>query len=141
MILGEGKLLNFKKKNVRTSRDWVGNKWVELKPKPDILHYLSATASTVAEASVSGASALVNPNPYILKALKVEAVGEGQKVFPGSGPKVGLLENMQGLSLSKRLHCTSEDKTRKGGSDNSLVRDFESADQKHAAATDMEVVS
>ena len=129
VILGEGKLLNFKKKDLRTSRDWVGNKWVELKPKPDILHYVSVTASTIAEASDSGASALLDPN--ILKAHKLESVKEGKKLLPGSGPNVGLLENVQGLSISKRLRHNSD----------SLVEDLESAGQKQAAAKDMEMVS
>ncbi|RVW30252.1 hypothetical protein CK203_088666 [Vitis vinifera] len=134
---GEGKLLTFEKKNLRTSRDWVGNKWVELKSKPDILHCVPVTASTMAEAFDSGASALLDLN--ILTTHKVEAVGECKKVLPGSGPHSGILENVQGLNLRKRLCHNNEEKAKKGVSD-SLVEDFESADQKYVASEDMEVV-
>lgn len=137
VILGEGKLLTFEKKNLRTSRDWVGNKWVELKSKPDILHCVPVTASTMAEAFDSGASALLDHN--ILTTHKVEAVGECKKALPGSGPHSGILENVQGLNLRKRLCHNNEEKAKKGVSD-SLVEDFESADQKYVASEDMEVV-
>lgn len=109
--------MTFKQTNLRTSRDWVDNKWVELKPKLDILHYVTGCTK-------AGASALLDPNT--LKSYKVEAIGKGEKAIPGSGPYSSLLENVQGLDLRERLHHNNEDKAKKGRS-NSLLDDFESA--------------
>nr|GMC51441.1 DUF724 domain-containing protein [Ipomoea batatas] len=58
---GENRSRTFPKKNLRISRDWIDNKWVDIKPKPDICSFISAAAvaskprissgSTSAEAS------------------------------------------------------------------------------------------
>lgn len=40
-IPGESLFLNVSRKDVRVSRDWVGGKWVDVKPKPDILSVIS----------------------------------------------------------------------------------------------------
>ncbi|KAL2473511.1 agenet domain-containing protein/bromo-adjacent-like proteiny (BAH) domain-containing protein [Forsythia ovata] len=40
---GENKFLTIPRKKMRTSRDWIDNKWVDIKAKPDILSFLSST--------------------------------------------------------------------------------------------------
>lgn len=45
MILGDDRILTLKRKHIRTSRDWIGNRWVDIKAKPDILSYISPTVS------------------------------------------------------------------------------------------------
>ncbi|KAI3440216.1 BAH domain-containing protein [Psidium guajava] len=42
---GEGRLATFQKKKVRVSRDWVDQRWVDIKSKPDINAFLSANSS------------------------------------------------------------------------------------------------
>ncbi|CAN0908765.1 DUF724 domain-containing protein 3 [Linum grandiflorum] len=42
---GESKFLNVPRKHVRTSRDWIENRWVDVNPKADILDYLSSNIS------------------------------------------------------------------------------------------------
>lgn len=39
-MIGENLVLNLHVKNLRVSRDWVGDKWVDIKPNPDILSAL-----------------------------------------------------------------------------------------------------
>lgn len=43
---GENMFQNVEKKNLRSSKDWVGNKWVQIKPKPDIISYLRLQTSS-----------------------------------------------------------------------------------------------
>ncbi|XP_050369650.1 uncharacterized protein LOC126787793 [Argentina anserina] len=38
---GEDKLLSFQRQNIRASRDWVDDRWVDVKGKPDILLHIS----------------------------------------------------------------------------------------------------
>ncbi|XP_076898489.1 uncharacterized protein LOC143552070 isoform X2 [Bidens hawaiensis] len=40
---GEHRFLNCEKKNLRSSKDWVGNRWIQIKPKPDILNVLASS--------------------------------------------------------------------------------------------------
>ncbi|XP_030456992.2 uncharacterized protein LOC115677890 [Syzygium oleosum] len=42
---GEGRVATFLKKKVRVSRDWVDQRWVDIKSKPDINAFLSANSS------------------------------------------------------------------------------------------------
>ncbi|CAH9064513.1 unnamed protein product [Cuscuta epithymum] len=60
---GDNRLMTFPRKNLRISRDWIDNKWVDIKPKHDICSFISAaTASSSMPslcsplAKVSGAS-------------------------------------------------------------------------------------
>lgn len=53
MALGESFFLNIHKKDLRTSRDWVGNQWIDIQAKPDILSAISATISPDAKMSMS----------------------------------------------------------------------------------------
>ncbi|KAG8636966.1 hypothetical protein MANES_15G061700v8 [Manihot esculenta] len=50
---GESFFLNIHKKDLRTSRDWVGNQWIDIQAKPDILSAISATISPDAKMSMS----------------------------------------------------------------------------------------
>ncbi|KAL0353519.1 UNVERIFIED_CONTAM: protein AGENET DOMAIN (AGD)-CONTAINING P1 [Sesamum angustifolium] len=43
-IPGENLYLNVELKNLRVSRDWIGDRWVDVEPNPNILHVLSATS-------------------------------------------------------------------------------------------------
>ncbi|KAM1347979.1 hypothetical protein ACFX2I_037051 [Malus domestica] len=43
---GEEKLMSFQRKDVRASKDWIENRWVDVKAKPDILSYVSENISS-----------------------------------------------------------------------------------------------
>ncbi|KAJ9153914.1 hypothetical protein P3X46_027302 [Hevea brasiliensis] len=50
---GESFFLSIHKKNLRTSRDWVDNQWIDIQAKPDILSAISVTISPDAKMSTS----------------------------------------------------------------------------------------
>ncbi|CAK7324525.1 unnamed protein product [Dovyalis caffra] len=50
---GENFFLDVHKKDLRISRDWVGNRWIDIQAKPDILSAVSATSSPETKASIS----------------------------------------------------------------------------------------
>lgn len=50
---GENLFLDMHKKDVRISRDWVGNQWIDIQAKPDILSAISATTSPETKTSIS----------------------------------------------------------------------------------------
>lgn len=43
MVAGESLLLNIHKKDLRKSKDWMGDQWVDIRGKPDILSTMSET--------------------------------------------------------------------------------------------------
>ena len=45
-VLGEGLLLAIDKKDVRISRDWLGDRWINIEAKPDIVSVISAPLSS-----------------------------------------------------------------------------------------------
>ncbi|PHT99546.1 hypothetical protein BC332_29334 [Capsicum chinense] len=49
---GENRLLEIPKKNVRISRDWIDNKWVEVNGKKDIKSFISSSLNDVSKCSI-----------------------------------------------------------------------------------------
>ncbi|KAH0775966.1 hypothetical protein KY290_007377 [Solanum tuberosum] len=49
---GENILLEIQRKNMRTSRDWVDDKWVEVKGKIDIKSFISSSLNDVSKCSI-----------------------------------------------------------------------------------------
>ncbi|XP_049370769.1 uncharacterized protein LOC125835705 [Solanum verrucosum] len=49
---GENILLEIQRKNMRTSRDWVDEKWVEVKGKIDIKSFISSSLNDVSKCSI-----------------------------------------------------------------------------------------
>lgn len=116
MILGEDKLLTFQRQDIiiRASRDWVDNKWVDVKAKPDILLYISKNVSSSMKLSTPYASAMediccskVHTSP------KPEAFEEKPEL-PNLAPVGYELENEKWVNLRK-WPCTSN----ADGNDNS----------------------
>ena len=133
VILGEDKFLNLKRMNLRISSDWVGNRWVDIKPKPDILSYLSenvshslklSMCSTSAEASECGGSTLLEPKVFTTP--KLEAVEEVKQASPNLSIPNDLLENIKGVNFSKRSCSDDEDED----GDNNHNGDLDSANQR-----------
>ncbi|KDP39261.1 hypothetical protein JCGZ_01018 [Jatropha curcas] len=50
---GENFFLSIHKKDARTSRDWVGNQWIDIQAKPDILSAISTSISPDSKMSMS----------------------------------------------------------------------------------------
>ncbi|KAB1221686.1 hypothetical protein CJ030_MR2G006259 [Morella rubra] len=100
---GEDSFLKLQRKNVRISRDWVGNRWVDIKVKPDILSYLSERVSSSLKLSMCSAMAKVSGcvdstllEPKVCTTSKVEAVEEHQQELPDLAISDNLMEGMTG---------------------------------------------
>lgn len=114
--LGEERLLTVEKKNIRISRDWVDNKWVDIPGKPNICSYLPSNVSSsmrpsansaVVDGSMSDCSAKLESKPPSIPKVEV-----AQKVErPASGLEApDDLESTKGITLGKPLHAIHEDK-------------------------------
>ncbi|KAF5472678.1 hypothetical protein F2P56_009372 [Juglans regia] len=112
-IPGEHKCLKLQREDFRTSRDWVENKWVDIKGKPDILCCLSenvcpglkpAVASAMTEASGCGTT-LLEAKVYTIPNL--ETVGEHQQEVPDLTISDDLQGKMKRIDLTRRL-CEDE---------------------------------
>ena len=53
VVLGESLLLNVQKKDLRISRDWLGDQWINIEAKPDIVSTISSLCSLGAKPSMS----------------------------------------------------------------------------------------
>lgn len=55
-LIGENLLLNISRKSLRVSRDWIGDRWVDIEAKHDILAAISAVMSLDAKLIASSSS-------------------------------------------------------------------------------------
>lgn len=53
MMLGENLCLSVHRKDIRISRDWVGDCWVDIDPNPEILSLVSSDVNPEAKVSMS----------------------------------------------------------------------------------------
>ncbi|KAI8524948.1 hypothetical protein RHMOL_Rhmol13G0189400 [Rhododendron molle] len=148
---GDDRFLTVKRKNLRTSRDWVGNRWVDIKAKPDILSYISSTVSpsvkfpkcsVLAEASDCGPSSLVDCD---ILTTKQKAAEDGKGELSNSAPSTA--HDTEEVDLMKQLCIGSEDKVVKGGdtgdgagNEVKSVLDLGAANQKFEAVEGMGLV-
>ncbi|KAF8409716.1 hypothetical protein HHK36_005795 [Tetracentron sinense] len=115
---GEDAFSTFQRKNLRNSRDWVGNRWVDIKEKLDILSAISAAVSrlspstklstcwTIAKAAESGSPAISDcevPMTFILDTVQEFAGSAGSND----------LENVKWVNSRKRPWI--KDKGKGGG--------------------------
>ena len=109
------------RKNIRTSRDWVDNRWVNVQPKPDVLSVISSKlssdmkfpmSSNLADSCGHCGSAFVDRG--LLKTSKRKTVEEDARELPGSTAPSGP-ENVEIFNLKKRLRINYE---------NEVQRDF-----------------
>ncbi|KAF7803859.1 uncharacterized protein G2W53_042970 [Senna tora] len=122
---GEGKFLDLEKKDVRISRDWVGNRWVDLQGKPDICSFLSsnvapsikpAAHSDVADGPVSDFSAILESKFLLIPEVEVEALHKDEPQLSGGFNASDDLENTKGVILGKPLDVIVEDQDNNSGS-------------------------
>lgn len=90
---GEDRYLTIHKENARISRDWICNKWVDIKGKPDILSYLSANLNPGMKlppnsipADASGSVSSPPPETSVIAASTLEAVKEVERDLPQPAP-------------------------------------------------------
>lgn len=145
MALGESFFLSIHKKDLRTSRDWVGNQWIDIQVKPDILSAISATFSPDAKMSMSSTvTEDMKPSGFALSCTEVptsaELVSNKEKK-----PDVATLISNDGILD----HMDSDDKADEDGSNDinvchdkvGEVQDSDEGDGKdNNEKTDIEVL-
>ena len=113
LSLGEDRFLTLQKKNIRASKDWLGGKWIDLKPKPDILVLLSENVTpSLKPEEESGLEAQRTP--------KVDDIKGGQRLAD-LAESVDLLVNLKDSNSRKRPQISNEDEI-----NNSISSDGES---------------
>ncbi|XP_043691026.1 uncharacterized protein LOC122641791 isoform X1 [Telopea speciosissima] len=119
---GEDVFSTFQKRNLRSSRDWVGNRWVDIEAKPDILSIISAAVSpgtklsacsTMAKGTESGGSAMSDREGP--SASRLETVEEDNQEMAVSAGSDGMLENVKWVNSRKQPWV--KDDVRKGDDD------------------------
>lgn len=80
MMLGENLCVIVRRKDLRISRDWVGDSWVDIDPKPEILSFVSSTVSLEAKISMSSTVAKdAKAKPIAMPDIVEEAKPETDK--------------------------------------------------------------
>ncbi|KDO78519.1 hypothetical protein CISIN_1g006118mg [Citrus sinensis] len=111
---GEDKVLSVQRQNVRASKDWVGNKWVDVRGNPNILSYVSANFKSSLRSSVcsaiNGALGDLNtalPEQEVLATSKIEAVEEGKPELAG----LVVIDDLKNVKESdmRKLHCHKDE--------------------------------
>lgn len=83
LCVGENRLHYFEKMNLRASKEWVDNKWIEIKPKPDIVSFLTSNLKLQKKSSLggpsgsgsgSGSSSNTGANNVVMKKKKKKAL-------------------------------------------------------------------
>ncbi|KAK6917860.1 Bromo adjacent homology (BAH) domain [Dillenia turbinata] len=112
----ESRLVTLERKNVRISSDWIDNRWVDIKVKPDILDFLSAAAgqiekviacSNLVAASDSGGSASINAK-VVAPSPNTEVAEKEKQGSPGLFSSGDLI--VSGSNLIKRLNINDDSK-------------------------------
>lgn len=119
--LGEEKYLLVERKDIRISRDWFDNRWVDISRKPDICSYLSSNIgshnrlsanSAVVDASLSDCSAILESKPSSI--AKVEVAQKVELELSGFEAPDDL-ESMKRMTFRKPLHAIHEDEDNNSG--------------------------
>lgn len=102
------------RQNVRASKDWVGNKWVDVRGNPNILSYVSANFKSSLRSSVcsaiNGALGDLNtalPEQEVLATSKIESVEEGKPELAG----LVVIDDLKNVKESdmRKLHCHKDE--------------------------------
>ncbi|OVA20153.1 Bromo adjacent homology (BAH) domain [Macleaya cordata] len=105
---GENRFLNIQKKNLRRSRDWDGNQWIDIKTNPDILSTIAAVLragtklsanSAIAKVAESGGSAMSDRK--VPNTSKLDTVKESKQDLDGSAGSNVIPENVTWVNLRK----------------------------------------
>ncbi|KAL6990644.1 hypothetical protein U1Q18_008762 [Sarracenia purpurea var. burkii] len=122
---GNDQFLTLQRKNIRTSRDWVGNRWVDIKAKPDVLAHIPSATGPSTESpkclTLAEASKCSPPAPMEdCRALttKLEAVEVVKQKLSSSEPShdwenLGEVDLMKRLSINDKVIVNGSDSGRK----------------------------
>nr|DAD20248.1 TPA_asm: hypothetical protein HUJ06_021711 [Nelumbo nucifera] len=135
---GEDVFSTFQKENLRSSKDWFENQWVDIKAKPDILSAISAAVSpgtklsgstTIAKGADSGGSAM---SDHELPTIKLETVEEDKQDLAGGfiGSDVPA-EDVKWVTLRKRQRIEDEDRYGNSGDHDENDRDDDDDGDAH----------
>ena len=135
--------MTLQRKNIRTSRDFVDNKWLDVKAKPDVLA-LIPKYPTLAEVSECSHSASAD---YEVLTTKLEANVEVKQKLSSSALSNDQ-ENADEVHLMKPICINDEDKVDIGGDSGDgcgnevkPILGLGSANQKYEAVEEMEVIA
>ncbi|XP_071725145.1 uncharacterized protein [Rutidosis leptorrhynchoides] len=112
---GESKFLNVDKKTLRTSRDWLGDEWVEIKAMPDILGYISANATPrtkpppypVATIEVSGGGSL-NTIPELVAVKELPQANAKTEIKNGNGDEIEAgVSGKEGMAMEEDVESAN----------------------------------
>ncbi|XP_073124596.1 uncharacterized protein [Henckelia pumila] len=109
---GESKFLTIERNNVRVSRDWIDNRWVNVKPKADILSFLTSTLNPTLELPPLPVFSNTNTSPEENKnecgSQKVEGPETDKSQFPRDGEgKSGAVSVNEGNAMPD-IGCQSK---------------------------------
>ncbi|XP_011095931.1 uncharacterized protein LOC105175245 [Sesamum indicum] len=117
---GENKFLTIKRKDIRVSKDWIDNKWVDVRVKPDILSFLTSSLNpmprvqlpSLPQANRSGLGDNNTPS-----SSNVGGSEAGKQQLPSSSTAANK-KGVEELHLKELLKIKeNEDWTRKSSSD------------------------
>ncbi|GLT56969.1 hypothetical protein SLA2020_299810 [Shorea laevis] len=77
---GENLSLNINKKDLRISRDWVGDQWIDVEAKPNILRVITAAASLDTKVSISSVAKDDNSNNFATPVSEVPTAPKADSV-------------------------------------------------------------
>lgn len=116
MTSGENLYLNIEPKNLRVSRDWVGDHWLDVEPNPNILSIISDTKLSTTSAASKEAKSDDSPIYHkIINSHKLSAVEEEEEIH-----------DLEGMTLT---NVPLED----GCNANEQQRVFEAEEKEHYA--------
>ncbi|XP_042520647.1 uncharacterized protein LOC122094068 isoform X2 [Macadamia integrifolia] len=129
---GEDIFSTFQRRNLRRSKDWVGNRWVNIEAKPDILSIISAavspgtklSCSTMAKGTESGGSAMSDRE--CPSASRLETVEEDNQEVAFSAGFDRMVENVEWVNSRKRSWV--EDEAKRGDDDDAFDDDDDDDD-------------
>lgn len=112
---GEDLYSTFERKDLRISRDWVGNQWVDVATRPDILCLIStngspgmklSASSTIAKGTESGSSGMSEREAPTVP--KLDTVEEDNQELTGPTRSDGLMDEMKCVNTKKRPRAEDE---------------------------------
>ena len=92
---------------MRSSRDWVDNKWVDVMAKPDILQYLSSDAISSIKLEAQGCDSAASLEHKVVKTSRVESIEEDEPL-PGSVVSYDL-KNVKEVYLRQEPYANEKD--------------------------------
>lgn len=98
---GENRFQNFQEEKLRSSKDWVDNRWVEVNPKPDVLNFIPSNLKLQRCLTLGGSSGSGTGSGLSLMDHKVVASSETEAAEK-EGQELPVLKKLKGVVLKKK---------------------------------------